>query len=256
MSLISLEKISKRFVQEQKTLTVLDRVDLNIAKGDMACIVGPSGAGKSTLLHIAGTLDRPTEGIIRYDETDISKLSNRALAQFRNEQIGFVFQFHHLLPEFSALENVMMPGHIGRFGRTKLKTRAKELLDRVGLKERMHHRPSELSGGEQQRVALARALVMNPRVVLADEPTGNLDSATSDAIHDLLFTLNREENITFLIVTHSRELAERMPRVISMRDGQIESDEQTESDTLSPHQATPASNQHPASTPQEEQQNL
>ena len=188
----------------------------------MVTIVGPSGAGKSTLLHLIGTLDLPTEGRILYDGRDVTRLGSSDLAEFRNRSIGFVFQFHHLLPEFTALENVMMPGLIQ--GGRRLEDRARELLDEVGLSERLTHRPGELSGGEQQRVALARALLMEPRLVLADEPTGNLDSQTSDAVQSLIFDLNRRHGITFLIVTHSRDFAAMMPRQVSMKDGRIDSD--------------------------------
>ncbi|MFW6066873.1 MAG: ABC transporter ATP-binding protein [Myxococcota bacterium] len=212
-------------MHEGREVPVLKGVDLVIDEGEMVCVVGPSGAGKSTLLHLLGTLDLPTSGRILYEGQDVTSLSSARLADFRNRRIGFVFQFHHLLPEFSALENVMMPGLIRGQGRKTLEERARAILDEVGLTHRTTHRPGELSGGEQQRVALARALVMEPRLILADEPTGNLDSKTSDAIHELFFDLNERRRTTFLIVTHSRDLAARMPRVVSMVDGVIGSDE-------------------------------
>ncbi|HJK96787.1 MAG TPA: ABC transporter ATP-binding protein [Polyangiaceae bacterium LLY-WYZ-14_1] len=227
--LVEVASMTKVFEHEGHLVEVLRGIDLVIEAGDMACVVGPSGAGKSTLLHILGTLDRPTSGSIRFSGDDVTRYSSSRLADFRNRTLGFVFQFHHLLPEFTALENVMMPGLIrGAAGRRELARRASELLEHVELGHRLSHRPGELSGGEQQRVALARALVLEPRLVLADEPTGNLDSQTSDQIHDILFRLNEERGTTFLIVTHSRDLAERMPRVLRMRDGRIEADERRE----------------------------
>jgi lipoprotein-releasing system ATP-binding protein len=226
--LVIVESVTKRFMHEGNELLVLRGVDLRIEQGEMVCVVGPSGAGKSTLLHLLGTLDLPTSGRILYDGNDVTRLGSARLADFRNRSIGFVFQFHHLLPEFTALENVMMPGLIRGEPRERIRKRAQTLLEEVGLGPRVTHRPGELSGGEQQRVALARALVMEPRLVLADEPTGNLDSKTSDAIHELFFELNRKRETTFLIVTHSRDLAARMPRVVTMRDGLIERDERQE----------------------------
>jgi len=205
---------------------VLKGIDLTIEHGEMLSVVGPSGTGKSTLLHIMGTLDLPSSGRVLYDDRDVTTYASSKLAEFRNNCLGFVFQFHHLLPEFTALENVMIPGLIGRGDRNETKKRATELLEEVGLSERLTHRPGELSGGEQQRVALARALVMNPKLVLADEPTGNLDTLTSRAIHELLFRLNQLHGTTFLVVTHNRELAEKMPRVLHMLDGRIVDDEQ------------------------------
>jgi lipoprotein-releasing system ATP-binding protein len=215
--------VTKTFEHEGRSLEVLKGIDLEVCSGEMVTIVGPSGAGKSTLLHLIGTLDLPTEGQILYGGRDVTRLGSSELAEFRNRSIGFVFQFHHLLPEFTALENVMMPGLIQ--GSKRLEGRARELLDEVGLSERLTHRPGELSGGEQQRVALARALLMEPKLVLADEPTGNLDSQTSDAVQSLIFDLNRRHGITFLIVTHSRDFAAMMPRQVSMKDGRIDSDE-------------------------------
>jgi lipoprotein-releasing system ATP-binding protein len=222
--LVALENVKKSFVHEGRTVPILKGIDLAIEEGEMLCIVGPSGAGKSTLLHLLGTLDLPTEGKILYDGDDVTTYSSAKLAQFRNRSIGFVFQFHHLLPEFTALENVTMPGRIRGEGKGELERRARDLLAEVGLSERLTHRPGELSGGEQQRVALARALIMNPRLVLADEPTGNLDTNTGSAMHELLFRLNETRGTTFLVVTHSPELAALMPRVVHMKDGRIESD--------------------------------
>jgi lipoprotein-releasing system ATP-binding protein len=221
--LVTVQNVTKTFEHEGRSLEVLKGIDLEIGSGEMVTIVGPSGAGKSTLLHLIGTLDLPTEGRILYGGRDVTQLGSSDLAEFRNRSIGFVFQFHHLLPEFTALENVMMPGLIQ--GRRRLEDRARQLLDEVGLSERLTHRPGELSGGEQQRVALARALVMEPKLVLADEPTGNLDSQTSDSVQSLIFDLNQRHGITFLIVTHSRDFAAMMPRQVSMKDGLIDSDE-------------------------------
>jgi len=226
--LVEVRSVTKEFVHEGNPVRILKGIDLTIEAGEMLCIMGASGAGKSTLLHLLGTLDLPTEGHILYDGEDVTRYSSARLADFRNRAIGFVFQFHHLLPEFSALENVMMPGQIRGEARKGLKERAEGLLNDVGLESRMTHRPGELSGGEQQRVALARALAMNPKVVLADEPTGNLDSTTGTAMHELLFRLNEERGTTFLVVTHSQALAEKMPRVVRMRDGRIEKDDRTE----------------------------
>jgi lipoprotein-releasing system ATP-binding protein len=223
-TLVVVDNVKKSFVHEGRTVPILRGIDLQVDEGEMLCIVGPSGAGKSTLLHLLGTLDLPSEGKIYYDGEDVTTYSSSKLAEFRNRSIGFVFQFHHLLPEFTALENVMMPGRIRGERPAELQHRAAELLGEVGLAERLSHRPGELSGGEQQRVALARALIMSPRLVLADEPTGNLDTTTGRAMHELLFRLNETRGTTFLIVTHSRELADQMPRIVQMLDGRIESD--------------------------------
>jgi len=224
-NLLVAEGIHKTFLHEGNVVEVLRGVDLSINEGEMVCVVGASGAGKSTLLHLLGTLDLPTKGRIKFAGDDLTRMSSTQLAAFRNEKIGFVFQFHHLLPEFDALENVMMPGLVRGHPRGPLRQRARALLEEVGLAHRLDHRPGELSGGEQQRVALARALVMEPAVVMADEPTGNLDSETSESIHQLFFQLNETRRTTFLIVTHSRDLASRMPRVVSMKDGVIQRDE-------------------------------
>ena len=219
--LIELKGMTKRFEHRGGELTVLDGVDLTIMSGDMVAIMGASGAGKSTLLQIIGTLDVPTEGTYHFDGEDVFARSGRQLAAFRNEQIGFVFQFHHLLPEFTAQENVMMPGLIGRMKRPAAEARANDLLEKVGLGERLHHQPGELSGGEQQRVALARALFRGPRILLADEPTGNLDQHTSGGIHGLLRELNEEVGITVIVVTHDYRLAQGMPIQLLVDSGQI-----------------------------------
>jgi lipoprotein-releasing system ATP-binding protein len=221
--LVTVQDVTKTFEHEGRSLEVLKGIDLEIEAGEMVTIVGPSGAGKSTLLHLIGTLDLPTKGRILYSGRDVTRMGSSELAEFRNRSIGFVFQFHHLLPEFTALENVMMPGLIQ--GGRRFEDRARRLLDEVGLSERLTHRPGELSGGEQQRVALARALLMEPKLVLADEPTGNLDSQTSSAVQSLIFDLNQRHGITFLIVTHSRDFAAMMPRRVSMKDGRVDSDE-------------------------------
>jgi lipoprotein-releasing system ATP-binding protein len=204
------------------SLEVLKGINLQINDGEIVAIVGPSGAGKSTLLQIIGSLDRPDRGTIAYDDiNNIYALSDKALAQFRNRHIGFVFQFHQLLPEFSVLENVAMPALIAGSSRTNAFDRARQLLDYLGLTARLDHRPSQLSGGERQRVAVARALQNSPSVVLADEPSGSLDSANRSELHQLFFDLRRDFNQTFLIVTHDQSLAADADRIISMRDGLI-----------------------------------
>ena len=219
--LIRVVDLYKSYYDGLTELPVLKGVDLEVKKAEIVAVVGASGVGKSTLLHLLGGLDRPTEGQIFYDGEDIFALNDQELDRFRNEEIGFVFQFHHLLPEFTALENVTMPGLIARQKSDVAQNRAKDLLDYIGLGERLEHRPSELSGGERQRVAIARALVNQPKVVLADEPTGNLDQKTSEAVHDLLWTLNDQFNQTFIIVTHNQTLAQRADRLIQLVDGQV-----------------------------------
>lgn len=204
-----------------ETLAVLKGVTLNIAEGEIISIVGASGAGKTTLLHILGTLDRANLGTLEINNINISGLSEKKLAEFRNKNIGFVFQFHHLLPEFTALENVCIPAFIAGTSQTIAEKKAKELLIFLGLADRMEHKPNELSGGEQQRVAVARALINNPAVVLADEPSGNLDSATAKELHQLFFTLREKFNQTFVIVTHNEDLADMADRKLVMRDGNI-----------------------------------
>jgi lipoprotein-releasing system ATP-binding protein len=214
-------RLRKRFVHGGRLLEVLRGVDLEVRPGEMVAIVGASGVGKSTLLHVLGTLDTPTEGTILFDGRDLTRMPQARLADFRNREIGFVFQFHHLLPEFTAIENVMMPALIQRVPRAQAEERSRAILVRVGLAERLTHRPGELSGGEQQRVALARALVLRPRLLLADEPTGNLDTVTSSAMHELFSELNLELGMTMIVVTHNPDLAARMPRQLRMVDGLI-----------------------------------
>jgi lipoprotein-releasing system ATP-binding protein len=203
------------------SLQVLKNVDINVFEGEIACIVGSSGAGKSTLLHILGTLDYPDKGEICIGGQRVEKLKGNGLAKFRNNHIGFVFQFHHLLPEFSALENVSIPGWIAGRKKKEVEDRARQLLELLGLKERMENKPGALSGGEQQRVAVARALINQPKIVFADEPTGNLDSANARELHKLFMDLRKEFNQTFLIVTHNEELAGMSDRVLHMKDGEI-----------------------------------
>lgn len=213
--------IAKNIVKRYGTLEVLKGVSLEIKKGEIVSIVGSSGAGKSTLLHILGTLDTPDEGEVMLNETILTRLSGNSLANFRNKHIGFVFQFHHLLPEFSAFENVCIPAWLSGNRKRETDIRAKELLGLLGLAERINNKPSQLSGGEQQRVAVARALINNPDIVFADEPTGNLDSANARELHKLFFHLRDKYEQTFLIVTHNEELAHLSDRVIQMKDGRI-----------------------------------
>jgi lipoprotein-releasing system ATP-binding protein len=216
---IEVRKLGKAYIHNGQPLPVLADVELMLNPGDMVAVVGASGVGKSTLLQILGTLDLPTSGSIKFNGEELTKMSATRLAEFRNRRIGFVFQFHHLLPEFTALENVMMPALIQRITVERARQMAADILGRVGLRHRLTHRPSELSGGEQQRVALARAMVLEPALLLADEPTGNLDRATGEAIHNLFLDLNRERGSTLLVVTHNPELASLMPRKLRMIDG-------------------------------------
>ena len=212
----------KNIKKSYKNLKVLQGVDIQIDKGEIVSIVGASGAGKSTLLHILGTLDRPDNGELIIADTAIQKLNDTALARFRNQHIGFVFQFHHLLPEFTAVENVCIPAYLMQQKKdSEILKAAKQLLDFLGLSERIQHKPSQLSGGEQQRVAVARALINNPKVILADEPSGNLDSASSANLHQLFFDLRKEFNQTFVIVTHNEDLANMSDRKLLMKDGLI-----------------------------------
>ena len=211
----------KGIIKSYEDLQVLKGVDIDIAKGEIVSIIGKSGAGKSTLLHIIGTLDHPDAGSIVINSVDTTQLNKKDLAKFRNETIGFVFQFHHLLNEFTALENVTIPAHIYGTNSAKADKKAKELLDFLGLSDRMEHKPQELSGGEQQRVAVARALINDPAVIFADEPTGNLDASSSDDLHNLLKSLQSEMGQTFLIVTHNEELAKLSDRTLTMQDGRI-----------------------------------
>lgn len=226
--LIEAKDVKKSFTTEAGELRVLKGVALSVEDGEIVGIVGASGVGKSTLLHILGALDKPTSGKIFYHDTDICSLDGNTLASFRNRTIGFVFQFHHLLPEFTALENVMMPGLISRSQKSEGRRDYKEILrkaemflDEMGLSERKRHRPGELSGGEQQRVAVARALMLEPKVVLADEPTGNLDAENGEELFNIFLNLNREKGIAFIIVTHNESLSERCHRVLRMVDGKI-----------------------------------
>jgi lipoprotein-releasing system ATP-binding protein len=218
---VSVRDLTKVFHHSGRNIEVLRGLNFDLKAGEMASVVGASGVGKSTLLHVLGTLDTATSGKITFDGVDVTAMSDARLAEFRNNEIGFVFQFHHLLPEFTALENAMMPGLILRLPRAEASARAATMLRRLGLGERMSHRPGELSGGEQQRVALARALLLRPRLLLADEPTGNLDTKTGREMHELFFELNRELEMTILIVTHNDELAARTPRRLRMADGVI-----------------------------------
>ena len=220
-SMISVKGLCRRFTTDQGTIDVLRGIDLEVRAGERIAIVGASGAGKSTLMHLLGGLDRPSDGSVRFEGDEIFSFSPAQLDAFRNRTVGFVFQFHQLLPEFTALENVMMPARIGRLPVTEARARAERLLQDVGLGHRLDHKPGQLSGGEQQRVAIARALVMNPRLLLADEPTGNLDSVTSGEILALLDRLHVEHNLTLIVVTHSETLALRMDRRIHMIDGSL-----------------------------------
>ena len=215
--MIEIRNITKNY----DSLQVLKGIDLDIVPGEVVSIVGPSGAGKTTLLQIIGSLDRPNSGSVKYDNTSIFSLKDTQLARFRNENIGFVFQFHQLLPEFSLLENVAMPALIGGANRNDAFNRACKLIEYLGLKDRESHRPAQLSGGERQRAAVARALINNPKVVLADEPSGSLDTKNRQELHKLFFDLRRDMNQTFVIVTHDESLAADCDRIIKMRDGQI-----------------------------------
>ncbi len=220
-ALIRVENLRKEFPKRGGVLQVLKGVSFTVGRGEMLGVVGISGAGKTTLLQIVGTLDRATSGTVAYDGRDVSGLPDDALAAFRNRTVGFVFQFHHLLPEFDARENVMLPCLIAGKGRAEAWARAGRLLEDVGLSERMTHRVGELSGGEQQRVAVCRALAMDPAVLLADEPTGNLDRETAAGVVDLLVGLNRTRGLSLVVVTHNQELADRMHRIIKIDDGRI-----------------------------------
>jgi len=219
-TLINVRGLNKSFATPGGTLHILKDIDLTLHSGEMIALMGPSGVGKSTLLHILGTLDRPTSGEVLYEERDVFGLNNDELADFRNSTIGFVFQFHHLMPEFNTLENTIMPALIGGRNRKEASEKAEQLLVDAGLSDRLLHKPGELSGGEQQRVAVARALMLDPKVVLADEPTGNLDTKTGDELLALLMKLN-EKGVSFIIVTHNESLASQCGRTIRMRDGQI-----------------------------------
>jgi lipoprotein-releasing system ATP-binding protein len=220
-SLLDIQGLGKTYLTGGRRLEVLQDVTLSIEAGEMVALTGPSGAGKSTFLHLVGALDAPTAGRVLFEGRDLASLDEGERAGFRNESVGFVFQSHYLLPEFTALENAMMPGLVRRLPRAEARRRAEESLERVGLSGRIGHRPGELSGGEQQRVALARALVLQPRLLLADEPTGNLDPQTAEGIHDLLQQLNRELGITGVVVTHNEKLAGSLGRRVRLAAGRL-----------------------------------
>jgi len=226
--LVSIRGLVKTYLMEDRPagqaarrVEVLRGIDLDIQAGELLALTGPSGAGKSTFLHVVGTLDAPTAGEVRFEGRDVFARDEEALARFRNETVGFVFQSHHLLPEFTALENAMMPALIRRVPRGEARRRAEEVLGLVGLSERLTHKPGELSGGEQQRVALARALCLQPRLLLADEPTGNLDPQTAEGIHALLTDLNRRLGLTAVVVTHNERLATALPRRVRLLAGRL-----------------------------------
>jgi len=219
--LVEARQVHKSYWLGEKEIHVLRGASFSLEGGEMASLVGPSGVGKSTFLHVIGTLDPPTGGEVLFDGRDAFAMTEEELAAFRNHSIGFVFQFHYLLPEFTALQNASMPGMINRLSREQAEAQAKEMLEIVGLGHRLDHKPGELSGGEQQRVALARALVLKPRLLLADEPTGNLDEATGEGIHQLLVELNHRLGIAAIVVTHNPRLAERMPRRLRLAEGLV-----------------------------------
>jgi len=218
---IEVQNLSRSFQSTGAPIEILKDVNLSLGEGDTLAIVGASGIGKSTFLHILGTLDRPDKGKLFFQGEDVLLFDNSRLARFRNESVGFMFQFHHLLPEFSALENASMPALIHGYPGEKARKAAETILVRVGLQDRLHHRVGKLSGGEQQRVALARALVMRPRILLADEPTGNLDTRNSDQVHKLLLELNQEFSMTMVVVTHNTQLAAFMSRCVTIANGQL-----------------------------------
>ena len=220
-ALVRVEGLHKRFARPEGEVHVLKGIDLEIRRSEAVAVVGVSGAGKSTLLHILGTLEPPSEGIVTIDGVDVGSMGSYNLAGFRNRHLGFVFQFHHLLPEFTALENTMMPALIDRRSRREARDKAAAVLTELGLAHRMTHKTGEMSGGEQQRVAIARAVILEPSMILADEPTGNLDATTSKTVEDILLQLNREKGITLLIVTHNEKLAKRMDCVVNLFDGKV-----------------------------------
>ena len=221
--MIEIKNLQKTFLLNGNKIEVLKGIDLTIADGQSLAVVGVSGAGKSTLLHILGTLDHPTGGEVLFDGVDVFSWPEKRLSDFRNGRIGFVFQFNNLLPEFTALENVMMPALIRRISKGEARKRAEAILEEVGLGDRVRHKPGELSGGEQQRVALARALVLEPQILLADEPTGNLDTETGKRIEDSIISLNKRKGLTLIVVTHNTSLADRMSERIGLSDGRIHS---------------------------------
>ncbi|MDA8877133.1 ABC transporter ATP-binding protein [Flavobacteriaceae bacterium] len=215
---------AKKFSKNYGDLKVIDSISLDVASQEIVAIVGPSGAGKTTLLHLLGTLDKPNtnpKSSLTLDGVNITQLSDKAIAQFRNQKMGFIFQFHELLPEFTALENVCLPTWLGEKSQNDSESKAMELLKRLGVANRASHKPSALSGGEQQRVAVARALINDPKIIFADEPSGNLDSENAEQLHDLFFELKEERGCSFVIVTHNKELAKRADRTISLKDGKI-----------------------------------
>ncbi len=218
---VELIDLSKEFIIEKNSVKALSSINLKVRAGDQLSLTGRSGAGKSTLPHLIGTLDRPTHGKILLNGTEVSQMNDKNLSLFRNKNIGFVFQSNNLLPEFTAEENVMLPGLISGANHSQVKSRAQKLLAAVGLEQRYRHKPSELSGGEQQRVAVARALVMAPSILLCDEPTGNLDRNTSKQVQDLILSLCQELNLTLILVTHDQELAQRLPQKVVLEDGKI-----------------------------------
>lgn len=220
---IKVRGLTRSFRKDSQTVEVLRGIDLDVAKGESLAIIGASGVGKSTLLHILGTLDRPTSGTVEYDGRDVFQWEERELCQFRNRTIGFVFQFHHLLAELTALENVMMPALIQGMKRAKAAALAREILGELGLIHRINHKPGELSGGEQQRVAIARALILRPEVILADEPTGNLDRRTGEGVEDLLLDVRARLGATLVVVTHNMSLSRKMGRQVELIDGKISS---------------------------------
>lgn len=220
-SLLSVRNLHKSFVEGGEEIKVLRGLDLELKAGERLAVIGESGVGKSTLLHVLGTLDRPTAGQILYQGKEIPLDDEVALAHFRNREIGFVFQFHYLLPDFTALENVMFPALIQGINTQVARNAAEQLLEKVGLKDRMHHRPGKLSGGEQQRVAVARAVILEPKLILADEPTGSLDLRIGEEVQDLLFQLNREKGIALIVATHNREFAEKIGRRMELQAGRL-----------------------------------
>jgi lipoprotein-releasing system ATP-binding protein len=220
-NLLSVRDLHKSFTEGEKEISILRELNLELKEGERLAIVGESGVGKSTLLHVIGTLDRPTKGEIFYRGAPLPMDNETALSLFRNREIGFVFQFHYLLPDFSALENVMVPAMIQRMGLDQAREEAERLLELVGLKDRMTHRPGKLSGGEQQRVAVARAMILRPKLILADEPTGSLDLRIGEEVQDLLFRLNQENGIALVVATHNRQFADKIGHRLELREGQL-----------------------------------